>query len=144
MKLRALAIAAAAAGLLAGPQVAEAAWGQVVGDLNLRACASVRCGKIVVMPRGARVWIDGVAGGWYHINFNGIAGFASASYIAAGPTVYVQPQPVYRPPPRAYTYYPAPPRYPRYGAWYNVRPRAYGGRRYVRPGGIYFNFRFGG
>ena len=85
MTIRALTIGGAAAALLAMPHAAEAAWGVVTGTsaLNLRSCASVDCANVAVMPNGARVWIDGHSGGWYHLIYNDISGYASARYISA-------------------------------------------------------------
>ena len=134
MTLRALAIAVVAAGTLAAPQAAQAAgWGTVVGAsaLNLRACPSVQCQKVAVMPGGAPVWINGVSGGWYHVVFNGVPGYASGRYVATANVAPPVPYPtavVRRPPP-------PPPHWwwwgPRYPTWY-------------RPSGLYLGFHFGG
>ncbi len=121
MKLRALAVGAAATALFAMPQVAEAYWAQVLGNLNLRTCASASCAKITVMPRGATVWVDGAVGGWYHLTYGRASGFASARYIGTGAPPFVGPSPFYRPYP--YPYY-------------------YRGPYYYRPG-LFFGFRFG-
>jgi uncharacterized protein YraI len=146
MRLRALAIAATTAlGMTAMPHIAAAAgWGWTTGDLNLRTCPSVSCAKITVMPRGARVWIDGVSGGWYHLIYRGIAGFASGKYIT---TRYLAPPPMFhRPPPPTWGYWQKPWWDPRYGAWYDGRRWYYNGRWYDHPSGFYFGFgfRFGG
>ena len=156
MKLRTLAIGAAAAlGVLAVPQMAAAAWGTVTGAsaLNLRACASASCARVAVMPYGARVWIDGTQGGWYHLTYNGIPGYASGRYIttamAGGPPVYhggpPPPPPVaYRPPPPTWGYYQRPWWDPHYGAWYDGRRWYFSGRWYTQPSGFSFGFRIGG
>jgi len=131
MTLRAMAVGAVAAGMLAVPQVAQANWGQVANAsaLNLRACPSAACAKIAVMPRGAPVWINGVSGGWYQVVYNGVTGYASGRYIVAAAIVPTYPNYVVRtlppPPPPSYWWG------PRYNYWYG------------RPSGLYLGFRFG-
>ena len=144
MKHRALATGAAVLGMLAMPQIAEAAWGQVTGAsaLNLRTCPSVSCARLVAMPYGARVWIDGATGGWYHLNYGGIQGYASGRYIATAPAAL--PPVVRRPPPPTYGYWQYPWWDSRYGAWYDGRRWYFNGRWYDGPSGFSFGFRFGG
>lgn len=134
---RMMGIVALVAAALALPQTAHAASGQVLNDLNLRTCASVRCARIAVMPQGSHVWIQGSRRGWYQLNYRGIVGFASARYIAVGGPFYR------RPPPPPFGYYRAPWWDGRYGAWYDGRRWYFDGRWYDRPGGFYFGFRFG-
>ena len=74
MKIRTLAIGAATAALLAAPSIAEAAWGQATGYVNMRTCASTSCAKIAVVPAGAKIWVGGSQGGWYLVTFNGASG----------------------------------------------------------------------
>ncbi len=139
--LRTLALSAVAAlGMLAVPNVASAAfWGRTVGYLNLRSCPSVNCGKITTMPPGAAVRINGSSGGWYHLNFRGIAGYASARYI----TTAAAPPVMQRPPPPAFGYCRRPWWDSRYGAWYDGCRWYYRNRWYNRPS-FFFGFRFGG
>ncbi len=113
MKLRALAIAAALA-VMALPQVAAAGWGTITspGGLNLRSCAGAGCSRVAVMPAGARVWIDGSLHGWYHVSYNGLAGYASGRHISAT-TVRVR-----RAPPLALSTSPAPPPPIPFGYWW--------------------------
>jgi uncharacterized protein YraI len=101
MMIGALAIGIAAAAMMATPQGAHASWGVVTGAaaLNLRSCASASCPRLTAMPNGAQVWIDGVSGGWYHVTYNGVVGYASARYISTGGSVPApvvkRPQPTY-------------------------------------------------
>ena len=138
MKSRMLATVILAVGLFALPQTAQAAWGYVAGDLNLRTCGSVRCAKILVMPRGARVWISGSVGGWYQLSYRGVPGYASARYVAAGAPF------IRRPPPPPFGYYRTPWWDHRYGAWHDGRRWYFNRRWYDRPSGFYFGFSFGG
>ena len=142
MRLRALALGVAAAGMLAIPQMAEAAWGGATGSVNMRTCASVRCAKITVIPRGASVWVLGATGGWYHLRYNGRQGFASGRYIAVGRPPVVHPR-IHITPPPPFGYWQYPRWNPRYGAWYDGRRWYYNGRWYGNPSGFYFGFRFG-
>jgi uncharacterized protein YgiM (DUF1202 family) len=84
MKVGAIGVGVAAA-LLAASHTASADWAYVSGatSLNLRACASVDCELVARLPGGAKVWIDGTDGGWYHVKYNDTVGFASARYISA-------------------------------------------------------------
>lgn len=149
MKLRALAIGAVTAAFLAIPTIAMAAWGQVTGNVNLRTGPSVQYSRILTLPAGASVWVNGPAGnGWLNVRYGNWTGYVSGNYVAG---VYAGPRPpVYRPP-----VYPLPPP-PRYGYWHQPRwddhyHAWYDGRRWYRngvwynsPGGIYFGFSFGG
>ena len=129
MKSRVIAIIALIAGMVALPQIAAAAEGYVTGDLNLRTCASVRCARIAVMPRGAPVLIIGSQSGWYQLSYRGLVGFASARYVAALARYYR------RRPPRLFD--DGPFWNDRYRPWYDGR------RRYDRRSGVYFRFGFG-
>jgi uncharacterized protein YraI len=149
MKLRTIAIGATTAlGIVAIPGIAAAAWGTVTGAsaLNLRSCASVNCAKVAVMPYGARVWIDGSTGGWYHLTYNGVAGYASGRYISTTTTMIPPPPPTYRapppPPPPTWGYYQRPWWDSHYGAWYDGRRWYWNGRWYDHPT-FYFGFSFG-
>jgi len=150
MKLRALAIGTATAlGIVAIPGIAAAAWGTVTGAsaLNLRACASVQCARVAVMPYGARVWIDGSTGGWYHLNYNGASGYASGRYISTTTALAPPPPPPMfgapRPPAPTWGYYQKPSWDTHYGAWYDGRRWYWNGRWYSNPT-FYFGFSFGG
>jgi uncharacterized protein YraI len=153
MKLKVLLIGATSAlAIVAIPQIASAAWGTVTGAsaLNLRTCASVNCARVAAMPYGAQVWIDGSSGGWYHVTYNGVSGYASGNYISTTTAMIpppVQP-PVYRapppPPPPIYGYYQRPWWDNRHHAWYDGRRWYFGGRWYDRPSGFSLGFGFGG
>jgi len=153
MKHNAIAAAFAVAAF-AVPQVAEAAWGHAMTDLNVRACAGVQCAPIGVLPGGSQVWVGGSVGGWYQVSFNGMTGYASARYISVGyaqaPT-YTPRLTVVRPPPRyarmarpSYGFYQQPWWDQRYGAWYDGRRWFSNGQWYDRPNGFSLGFRFGG
>jgi uncharacterized protein YraI len=146
MKLHGIALSAFT--MIALPQIAEAAWGQAIDDLNVRACAGPQCPPIGILPAGARVWVDRSLSGWSQITFNGMTGYVSARYIgfgyAAAPPY--APDPVYVPGP-ALVYVPqvvvagpypqhvipaqpfygyAWPGYQYYGPWYEGRRRYFG------------------
>ena len=146
MNIRAMALGGAvAATMMIVPQIAEAAWGRVTTDLNLRACAGTQCGRIDVMPAGARVWIDGAVGSWYRVSYRGLTGFASGNYIAAGryaPRHRRHVRPAY-PAPR-HGWYRDPWWDPRYRAWHDGRRWYHRGRWYDRPSGFSFGIRIGG
>jgi uncharacterized protein YraI len=160
-----VAIALAVAGAATAPQIAQAAWGRVTTDLNLRTCASPNCGRMAVMPAGSQVWINGSTGSWYQVSYNGISGYASGRYIAGGPgggyvsgpsyatPPYAVAPPYYRPAPPFYRP-PPPPRYMyaqnpwwwdnHYNSWYNGRQWWFNGRWHDRPNGVSIGFSFGG
>lgn len=54
-------------------------------DLNIRTCGSTGCARIGVIPGGGYVDILGHRGNWLRINYRGIIGWSSASYISDGP-----------------------------------------------------------
>ena len=91
MSLRVMKISAATAlAMLAAPQLASAASGTVTASvLNLRSCASVGCATVMAIPAGARVSIDGATGGWYHLTYNGVSGYASSRYVYTGAEITV-------------------------------------------------------
>jgi hypothetical protein len=119
MKLRALTTRAAVAlAVLAVPQIAAAAWGTVTASaLNLRSCASASCAKVTALPAGARVWIDGSVGGWYHLTYNGVAGYAYGRYISTGAEVTVTTGRTTRLSPEVFQTWPLPPPPPPAGYW---------------------------
>jgi hypothetical protein len=85
-------------------------------------------------------------GGWYHLIYNGVAGYASGRYISTT-TAFAPPPPppVYATPrPRAPTwgYYQKPWWDSHYGAWYDGRRWYWNGRWYSHPT-FYFGFSFG-
>lgn len=123
MKLKALVIAALTAALLAIPTVAQAAWGHATGDVNMRACPSVKCDRITVVPAGAPVWIMGNDHGWYLLRFDGARGYVSGKYVNVGASAYV----VKRPPAPTFGYWHTPVWDSRYHAWYD-------GHRWYRDG----------
>ena len=91
------------------------------------------------MPYGARVWISGSTGGWYHLTYNGVAGYASGRYISTTTAMVPPPPPppVFRgpppPPPPTWGYYQKPWWDPHYGAWYDGRRWYKNGRWYSQP-----------
>jgi uncharacterized protein YraI len=93
--------------LVAGATAANAA--VVTGDLNLRSGPGTGYRVIDTMPAGSYVDVVGCTGSWCQVQFGGMTGYASASYLgvadsyAAAP-VYVEP-PIYADP---YPYYAAP------------------------------------
>ena len=96
----------AAAAVVAIPAAASAYTGQVLGQVNLRTCASTQCQAILVLPRGAYVDVRGYTGGWDYVVYGGYTGYAAANYISGGG--YVQPPIIVRPPiVRPYPVYPA-------------------------------------
>ena len=120
MTLRFLTIGAAAAliAAVAAPQIATAASGTVTaGTLNLRSCASVNCAALMAMPAGAAVSIDGATGGWYHLTYNGVTGYASARYIDTGTAITVTASRTTRVSPEVFRTTPLPPPQPPLGYW---------------------------
>jgi uncharacterized protein YraI len=97
MKFRTLTIAAA--GLLLSAGIASAA--TVTNDLNLRSGPGTGYGVVGTMPAGAYVDVIGCGGSWCRVNWQGVVGYASASYLAGGgggavyaaDPVYVAPPP---------------------------------------------------
>jgi SH3-like domain-containing protein len=82
--LRAAAIAASGAVLLAIATVAAAAApGIATGSVNLRAGPGTGYARIATIPAGARVNVLR-CGGWCEVVFNGRRGWASAAYIGRG------------------------------------------------------------
>jgi len=141
MKLRALIVGAATAAFLAIPTIAMAAWGQVTGNVNMRSGPSVHYPRILTLPAGAQVWINGSAGnGWLSVSYGDWSGYVSGSYVAG--YAPAPPGPVYRPPPPTYGYYRDPWWDERYHAWYDGSRWYYDGAWYASPG-FYFGFSFG-
>jgi hypothetical protein len=119
----------AALALLAAPQIAMAASGTVTASsLNLRACASVTCAPVAAVPAGTRVSIDGVVGGWYHVSYGGVAGYASSRYIFTGTEVTVTAGRTTRVPPEVFHTVPLPPGPPAFG--YSLTPHGHIGTWY--------------
>ncbi len=143
MKIRTLAISAAAAALLAAPSIAEAAWGQATGSVNMRTCASTSCAKITVVPVGAQIWVGGSQGGWYLVTFNGRQGFVSGRYVAVG---LADRGPSYnqRGPAPQYGFVQRPWWDNQHQAWYDGHRWYRNGVWYNAPRGFQFGFTFGG
>src|SRR5690348_14654393 len=85
--------------LMASVGAANAA--TVTNDLNLRSGPGTGYGVITAMPAGSYVDVLGCTGSWCRVDWRGLEGFASASYLAGGggpvyaaAPVYVAPPPV--------------------------------------------------
>lgn len=153
MKLKSiLAGAMATAAVCAVPSIAQAAYGQATGSVNMRTCASVNCARITVVPAGAQVWIAGQQGNWLLVNYGNRQGYVHANYIATAyagtrmpPPTYVQPGlqvGFFGPPPR-YGYWRQPWWDSRYHAWYDGRRWYRNGIWYNDPSGLSIRFSFG-
>lgn len=153
MRLRTLALGAIAAAAFAVPSIANAAWGQATGSVNMRTCASTQCAKITTVPAGAQVWVNGSQGGWYSVNFNGRQGFVSGNYIATGmmpgprgPNWNRGPQwggGEWRGPPPRSGFWRQPRWDNRHNAWYDGRRWYRNGVWFNDPSGFSFGFSFG-
>jgi uncharacterized protein YraI len=143
MKLRTLAMGAVTALMLAVPTIAEAAWGLTTGSANVRTGPSTAYARIATLPGGAQVWIDGQQGGWYHVVYNGRAGFVSSSLIdtrmAMGPRRNFNRGMAPR-----YGYMQKPWWDNQHNAWYDGRRWYRNGVWYNNPSGFSFGFNFGG
>jgi uncharacterized protein YraI len=154
MTLKSIAFATAAAATLAIPSIAQAYWGQATGTVNMRACNSTACQKILAVPRGAQVWINGSAGSWYHVSYGGYQGYVSSSYVrtafAAAPaprsTVTFGFNVGNRPPAPTFGFVGRPYWDDRYNAWYDGRRWYANNRWYNAPpsAGFSFGFNIGG
>jgi uncharacterized protein YraI len=82
--------------MLAGIGAANAA--VVTGDLNLRSGPGTGYRVIDTMPAGSYVDVVGCTGSWCQVQFGGITGYASASYLGGGGDSYAA-APVYVEPP---------------------------------------------
>jgi uncharacterized protein YraI len=82
--------------LIAGASAANAA--VVSGDLNLRSGPGTGYRVIDTMPAGSYVDVLGCTGSWCQVQFAGVTGYASASYLGGGgyaaAPVYAEP-PIY-------------------------------------------------
>jgi len=130
-----LRLIAGVAAVIAGVTLSAAAHAAfTTGSVNLRAGPGTGYYVVATVPPGAFVDVRNCGGNWCKVNYRGIVGWMSASYIARGkPRYYHPPRYVYRPPPPPSVYY-----YPR--PYYS--PYAY--PRYYRPGpsyGFWFGFR---
>jgi len=90
----------AGSALLLTAGAAAAAPATVSTDLNMRSGPGTQYGVISTIPAGATVDVDGCTGSWCAVNFNGRAGYASASYLSGGASlgggaVAVVPEPYY-------------------------------------------------
>jgi uncharacterized protein YraI len=153
MTLKSLAFAGVAATSLAIPGIAEAYWGQATGNVNMRTCGSTACSKILVVPAGAQVWIDGSSGSWYRVNYGGYQGFVSSGYVRTAIAAAPPPRPTVtfgfnagRPPAPTFGFIGRPYWDSRYNAWYDGRRWYYNSRWYNAPprAGFSIGFNFGG
>ncbi|MBN8996072.1 MAG: SH3 domain-containing protein [Rhizobiales bacterium] len=133
-----------AAGILA-PVAAEAAY--VTGNVNLRTGPSTSYSSITTIPAGSRVSVSGCSS-WCSVNYRGIRGYVSASYVsggAMGPGPMRPPPPMmHRPPPPTWGYYQKPRWDSRHNAWYDGRRWYFGGKWYDKPSGFSFGFGISG
>jgi len=142
MLARRLLLAALFAAGLALPSAADAAFGRVTNDLNLRTGPGTAYPRILVIPAGSPVEIYRCVS-WCEINYRGVIGWASGSYISGSGGYYAYPAPpIYSaPPPPTFGFYRTPWWDNHYGAWYDGRRWYYGGRWYDRPTfSLYFRF----
>jgi uncharacterized protein YraI len=121
MRLKHLALAVSA--LLVSASAASAAI--VTNDLNLRNRPTTRSAVIDTMPAGARVGVLGCRGSWCRVEWRGLIGYASASYLARGGGAYAYAPPVYLAPPPVVSF----------GIQFGSGPRWYRGRDWHRRGG---------
>ena len=143
MKLKALAIGALLAAATAVPGIAQAAtwFGYTTGAVNMRYDATTAAPKILTLPGGARVSIDGQKNGWYHVYYAGQAGYVSGSYITT--RVAMMPRPMFRGPAPMHGYYQKPWWDGQHQAWYDGRRWYRNGIWYNEPNGFSFGFSFG-
>ena len=98
MRSRVLVLSFAAVGMLAIPEIAQAAWATTTTAVNMRACAGTSCAKLTVIPAGARVWVFDQEDGWARVRYAGQVGYSSGRYFtlgtgAAAPPPSVNPAP---------------------------------------------------
>jgi uncharacterized protein YraI len=137
MTLKTTLIAGAiAAGVLA-PVAAEAAY--VTGSVNLRTGPGTQYARITTIPAGARVNVSGCSS-WCAVNYRGIRGYVSASYVSGGGGPAMRPPVMHRPPPPTWGYHKKPWWDSRHNAWYDGQRWYFGGRWYDRPSGFSFGF----
>jgi len=138
---------AVTAALFAAPSIAQAATGYAKGNVSMRACASVSCPRIAFIPAGAKVWVGGAQGGWYHVAFNGRQGFVSGRYIATNIADRSRDRDFrrnHRGSPPSYSYWHKPWWDNTNQAWYDGRRWYHNGTWYNSPNRITFGFTFGG
>jgi uncharacterized protein YraI len=146
MKLKTLAIGALLAAATAVPGIAQAAtwFGYTTGAVNMRYDATTAAPKVLTLPGGAKVSIDGQKNGWYHVYYAGQAGFVSGSYITT--RVAMAPRSLFRnrgmeP---QYGYMQKPWWDNQHEAWYDGHRWYRNGTWYNQPQGLSFGFSFGG
>jgi uncharacterized protein YraI len=87
----------------------------ITNDLYLRNGPGTRYRVIDTMPAGTYVDLLGCGGSWCHVDWHGLVGFASASYLARGGGAYAY---AYAPPTM-----PAPPPVVRFRCGFSTGPR---------------------
>jgi uncharacterized protein YraI len=122
----------------------------VTGNVNLRTGPGTDYKKITTIPGGARVRVLG-CGSWCQVNFQGIRGFVSASYVAGGNGFVKRPPPMarapmmmHRPPPPTAGFYKTPYWDQKRNAWYDGKRWYLNGRWYDKPSGLSLGFGFSG
>jgi hypothetical protein len=141
MTLKATLIAGAmAAGILA-PVAAEAAY--VTGNVNLRTGPDTSYPSITTIPAGSQISVGGCSS-WCSVNYRGIRGYVSASYVSGGAIGPRPPAMFHRPPPPSWGYYKKPWWDSKRNAWYDGRRWYFNGRWYNQPSGAWLSFGFSG
>ena len=143
MKFKALVMGAVAAVMIAVPAIAQAAWGQATGSVNMRTGPGTSYAKIMTLPAGARVWVDGQQNGWYHLTVYGQGGFVSSKYIAVGMATNLQPRMFHRGPEPTFGFEQRPWWDNQHQAWYDGHRWYRNGIWYNSPSGFSFGFTFG-
>lgn len=136
MTLKATLIAGGLALGVLAPVAAEAAY--VTGSVNLRTGPGTQYARITTVPAGARVSVGGCSS-WCSVNYQGMRGYVSASYIAGGGPG-PRPPMMHRPPPPTWGYHQKPWWDSRRNAWYDGNRWYFNGRWYDRPSGFSFGF----
>ncbi len=139
-----LAVGLAAGTSLAASAAVAATEGWATGNVNMRSCGSTSCHVITTIPQGARVWVYN-CGSWCELEYRGMRGYSSASYISVGGGVAPR-QPIIQPgplPPSVYWYFGRPWWDDRHRSYYDGHRWWYNNRWNDRPrGGVFFEFGF--
>ncbi|CEJ14140.1 Bacterial SH3 domain protein [bacterium YEK0313] len=123
-------VAGAMFAALSFPAAAQAAEAYVTADVNMRTGPGTGYARVLTLPEGAAVNVQGCSGAWCRVAYRGAFGWVSRAYLdGAGGAVEIAP-PVYEPAPPVYVpppvyvqpdYYP-PPYYGRPPHWHRPPP----------------------